>query len=281
MPSGILFGLGAAVTWGLGDFFGGIGSRRIAPFVMTFAADVVGLILLLVVALALRPPAPELETIGLAVVAGLAGGLGLAFLYQAFSLGSMGLVSALAGGGAALIPLVVAFVVGVGLQPLQVAGVLCVLVAAVMATDISRDAAGRSALLLSFGAAAGFATWYLLLDQAARDSGVWALVVSRSSSAVLIGAISVLTPARADLRRMSSILGIVIVAGVCDVGANGLFVASRAVLPVAVAASLSGLYPLVTMFLARAFLAERLPRLGVLSVGVAVAGTVLISLGSR
>jgi len=135
MPSGILFGLGAAVTWGLGDFFGGIGSRRIAPFVMTFAADVVGLILLLVVALALRPPAPELETIGLAVVAGLAGGLGLAFLYQAFSLGSMGLVSALAGGGAALIPLVVAFVVGVGLQPLQVAGVLCVLVAAVMATD--------------------------------------------------------------------------------------------------------------------------------------------------
>jgi drug/metabolite transporter (DMT)-like permease len=280
MQSGILFGLGAALSWGMGDFFGGIGSRRIAPFVVTFAADVVGLVVLLVIALVVQPPAPQLGTVGIAIVAGLAGGLGLAFLYQAFSLGSMGLVSALAGGGAALIPLVVTILFGAGLEPLQIAGVVCVLVAALMATDISRDAAGRRALLLSFGAAAGFATWYLLLDQAAHDSGLWALVVSRSSSAVLIGAICLLTPARADLGRMSSVLGIVVVAGLCDVGANGLFIASRAIIPVAVAAALSGLYPLVTMFLARAFLAERLPRLGVISVGVAVAGTVLISIGS-
>lgn len=280
MQSGILFGLGAALSWGMGDFFGGIGSRRIAPFVVTFAADVVGLVLLLVIALVVQPLAPQLETVGIAIVAGLAGGLGLAFLYQAFSLGSMGLVSALAGGGAALIPLVVTILFGAGLEPLQIAGVVCVLVAALMATDISRDAAGRRALVLSFGAAAGFATWYLLLDQAAYDSGLWALVVSRSSSAVLIGAICLLTPARADLGRMSSVLGIVVVAGLCDVGANGLFIASRAIIPVAVAAALSGLYPLVTMFLARAFLAERLPRLGVISVGVAVAGTVLISIGS-
>ena len=79
---------------------------------------------------------------------------------------------------------------------------------------------------------------------------------------------------------MSGVVGIMILAGLCDVGANGLFLASRAVIPVAIAAALSGLYPLVTMFLARAFLAERLPRLGVISVGVAVAGTVLISIGS-
>jgi drug/metabolite transporter (DMT)-like permease len=46
---------------------------------------------------------------------------------------------------------------------------------------------------------------------------------------------------------------------------------------VALAATLSGLYPLVTMLLARFVLGERLPRLGLLSVVLAVAGTVVIS----
>lgn len=280
MPSGIAFGLAAAATWGLGDFFGGIGSRRLAPFLVTFVADLVGLAVLFAVAAVVHPAAPEVSTLGLAVVAGMAGGLGLAFLYMAFSLGSLGLTSALAGAGAAVIPLVVTFLLGARFEPLQIAGIGLVILAAVLATDISRDAAGRRALLLSFGAAVGFATWYLLLDQAARDSGLWALIVSRGASTVLLGVITLVTPARADLRRMSGVVGIMILAGVCDVGANGLFLASRAVIPVAIAAALSGLYPLATMFLARTFLAERLPRLGVFSVGVAVAGTVLISIGS-
>ena len=251
MPSGIAFGLAAAATWGLGDFFGGIGSRRLAPFLVTFVADLVGLAVLFVVAAVVHPAPPEVSTLGLAVVAGMAGGLGLAFLYMAFSLGSLGLTSALAGAGAAVIPLVVTFLLGARFEPLQIAGIGLVILAAVLATDISRDAAGRRALLLSFGAAVGFATWYLLLDQAARDSGLWALIVSRGASTVLLGVITLVTPARADLRRMSGVVGIMILAGVCDVGANGLFLASRAVIPVAIAAALSGLYPLATMFLAR------------------------------
>ena len=66
-------------------------------------------------------------------------------------------------------------------------------------------------------------------------------------------------------------------AGILDVAANVFFVVARGEISVALAATLSGLYPLVTMILARLVLAERLPRLGILSVVLAVAGTVLIS----
>jgi len=48
---------------------------------------------------------------------------------------------------------------------------------------------------------------------------------------------------------------------------------------VGLAAALSGIYPLVTMLLARIVLRERLPRLGLLGVGLALASIILISLG--
>ena len=43
------------------------------------------------------------------------------------------------------------------------------------------------------------------------------------------------------------------------------------------AATISGVYPLFTMAMARLFIGERLPRLGLLAVVMAVAGTTLIS----
>jgi drug/metabolite transporter (DMT)-like permease len=69
------------------------------------------------------------------------------------------------------------------------------------------------------------------------------------------------------------------VAGILDVGANVFFVIARGEISVALAATLSGLYPLATMLLARVVLGERLPRLGLVSVLLAVTGTVLISVG--
>jgi drug/metabolite transporter (DMT)-like permease len=73
------------------------------------------------------------------------------------------------------------------------------------------------------------------------------------------------------------VLPFVALAGILDVGANVFFVLARGDISVALAATISGLYPLFTMTLARVFLGERLPRLGLLAVVMAVGGTVLIS----
>ena len=72
---------------------------------------------------------------------------------------------------------------------------------------------------------------------------------------------------------------LVILAGLLDVGGNIGVVVARDAIPVGLAAALSGLYPLVTMLLARIVVGEALPRLGLLAVGLAIAAVALISLG--
>jgi drug/metabolite transporter (DMT)-like permease len=72
---------------------------------------------------------------------------------------------------------------------------------------------------------------------------------------------------------------IVAAAGLLDVGGNALYVIARDSMPVSLAAALTGMYPVVTMLLARFVLGEHLPRLGQLSVALALLGVLLISIG--
>ena len=67
--------------------------------------------------------------------------------------------------------------------------------------------------------------------------------------------------------------------GLADVGGNILYVQARALLALGLAAALSGIYPLFTMILARFILRERLPRLGLAGVGLALVAIILISAG--
>jgi drug/metabolite transporter (DMT)-like permease len=279
IQAGVLWGVATGAAWGVADFAGGLASRRAAPIAVTAGSQVIGLVGLLVALLVLRPDAPVGETLALGALAGLAGGLGLAFLYQALATGSMGLVSALSGAGASVIPLLVTVALGADLSLVAVVGVGCVVAAAVAASDVSRDAASRNALLLSFGAALGFAGWYLIIDLAAEQGALWALTASRTTASALGITIVALTAARASVAALPRLLPLILLAGGLDLAANVFFVIARDAISVALAAPLSGLYPLATMVLARVVLGERLPRLGLLSVMLAVAGIVLISLG--
>ena len=74
-------------------------------------------------------------------------------------------------------------------------------------------------------------------------------------------------------------VGIVVIAGLFDVGGNVLYVLAREQMHLGLAAALIGIYPIVTMILARVVLGERLTRLGQLGVGLALGGIVLISAG--
>ncbi|MGH2428141.1 MAG: EamA family transporter, partial [Candidatus Limnocylindria bacterium] len=144
------------------------------------------------------------------------------------------------------------------------------------ASGASRSEVGRRALALAALAAVGFGAWYVLVDLAARGGDpLWALVLSRMASS---GTAAVLAIGRFDRRRVPARL--VAAAGLFDVGGNGLYVVTRGLLPLGLAAALTGLYPIVTMLLARAVLGERLPRLGQVGVALALVGIVLISVGA-
>lgn len=277
MNPGVFWGLATAAAWGTADFSGGLASRRVPPLAVTAASQVIGLVALTAGLLIAGPAIPAPDVLALGAVAGVAGGLGLASLYLGLARGSMGIVSALSGAGAAVIPLLVTLVLGTAVAPLALVGIGLVVGAGLAASDVSRDAASRSALLFALGAAVGFSTWYLLIDRAAEEGGMWTLFASRAASSLATVALAIGTRARASREAVRGVLPFIALAGVLDVGANVFFVLARGEISVALAAPLSGLYPLVTMFLARFVLGERLPRLGLLSVVLAVAGTVLIS----
>jgi drug/metabolite transporter (DMT)-like permease len=272
VPAGIL----SALSFGAGDFAGAVASRRAGAMVVVAGAHGVGLLALLVAALVVRPPLPDAGGVGLGLLAGVAGMVGLAALYRGMSLGSMGLVTALSGSGSLAIPLAVGALLGQQIGPLQLVGVGCAAAAAVAASGASRSEVGRFALLLAGAAAVSFGAWYVVIDLAAEAGDpLWALVLSRTASA---GLSAIFVVGRWRSTRVP--WRVVAAAGVFDVGGNAFYVVARDGMPVGLAAALSGMYPIVTMLLARFVLGEHLPRLGQLSVVLALVGVVLISVGA-
>jgi drug/metabolite transporter (DMT)-like permease len=276
MPNaGIPAGIFSALSFGAGDFAGAVAARRAGALAVVAGAHAIGLLALLLAALVMQPPPPSLDGALIGLVAGIAGAVGLAALYRGMSVGAMGLVTALSGAGSLAIPLVVGALLGARIGPVQLVGVGCAAAAAVAASGASRTELGRQALLLAGLAAVGFGAWYVLIDIAARSGDpLWALVFSRLASASAAALVSV---GRFDRKRFP--LRLVALAGLFDVGGNALYVVARESLPIGLAASLTGMYPIVTMILARVVLGERLPRLGQVGVGLALLGVVLISVG--
>lgn len=275
-PTGIASGVLGALSFGAGDFAGAVGARRAGALVVVAGAHAVGLVALLVGVAVLRPALPEPVAILVALAAGVAGVAGLAALYRGMSLGSMGLVTSLSGAGSLALPLVAGAVLGAAVAPIQLAGVVCAGAAAAAAGGASRDEVGRRSLALAGLAALSFGAWFVLIDLAARGGDpLWALVFSRTASAAIAAAVVLVR----GIDRASVPVAIIVVAGLFDVGGNALYVVARELVPIGLAAALIGLYPIVTMLLARFVLGERLPRLGQVGVALALLGIVLISVG--
>ncbi len=274
-PAGIAYGLLAALSFGGGDFVGATAARRAGVLVVVAGAQMAGLLALLAIVAVVRPPLPGPDGLVLGLLAGVAGGIGLAGLFGGMAVGSMGLVAALSGAGSLLIPLVFGAVTGQRLAPIQLVGIGAAAAAAVAASGASRGDVGRRALLLSAVAATGFGAWYVLLDLAAQAAHpLWTLSLSRAAAAT---AAALIVARRFD--RRSYPFAVVGAAGLLDVAGNALYLAARGEMAVGLAAALTGLYPIVTMLLARLFLRERLSALGLVGVGLAVAAVALISVG--
>src|ERR1035441_6127737 len=100
MDSGTLTGAGlslsAAAVWGGGAFAGGIATRRANVFRVVAGAHACGLLLMLLLVWITAEPFPPRSTLLWGAVAGIAGAFGIAALYQALSIGRMGIVAPVA-----------------------------------------------------------------------------------------------------------------------------------------------------------------------------------------
>ena len=101
-----LFGLLSALTWGAGDFAGGIASRRAGAYRAAFYGEASGLIFLAIMMLIVRERMPPWSDLGLSAVAGVMGSLGLLLLFRSLADGMMSIAAPVSALMAAVLPVI-------------------------------------------------------------------------------------------------------------------------------------------------------------------------------
>jgi len=268
VPSALL----SAGAYGLADFAGGLASRRASVLTVTVVAQAAGLVTLI----------PGLWLVGgvfsgsaalSGMLAGLCGVSGLLLYFRGLAVGPMGTVAPLSAVVAAGLPLLVGILGGERPGPLTVGGMLLALVAIVLATMGSRrEAAALRGVLLGLASGAGFGLFFVALDGTSADSGLWPLVVGRTTTvALLLLGLAVVRPkGRGDPRLM-------VVSGVLDSVANVFFLLATRAGELGVTSVIVSLYPVAVVLLARAVLRERLTAAQLVGVVLALGASVAMA----
>jgi drug/metabolite transporter (DMT)-like permease len=169
------------LTWGAGDFFGGLATKRAHPFTVVHVAEWVGAVVLVALALLFGEALPAGTTLLWAAGAGLVGAVGLLTLYTALAAGHMGIVAALSAVVAALVPIIFSALTEGLPTPLQLLGFGVGLVAIWLLTSSHDRTVQPRELWLAVAAGLGFGFYFVLIDRTVGDSGVfWNLAFARS-----------------------------------------------------------------------------------------------------
>jgi drug/metabolite transporter (DMT)-like permease len=278
--TGVVLALAASLSWGIADFGGGVGARRVHVVWVLVVSQTAGLVLVGAMALATLPHPPSGRELAWGAFGGAAGAVGLGCFYRALAVGTMGIVGPISATGA-VVP--VAYGLARGEHPSVLQGVgIVVAVGGVIAASLEPlpEGAGRklaTGVGLSLLAALGFGSALLGLNRVSQAGVVWGTLTLRLTviPIVLVAALLV----RPSLARVRPTLPILAAAGLFDTGANLLYGASARHGLISVVSVLGSLYPVVLVVLARFVLSERIARAQLAGVAVALAGVALISAG--
>lgn len=273
----------AAATYGVADWFGGHGARRMEALAVTLCGQTASLAFVAVTVGVLADP---VRGLGWGAAGGLAGVLGLVCFYTALAGGSMTVVAPVT----AVVSLSVPVVVGVALgdRPGRLAWVgIGLAVAAVALVGGVVGAAHlpvrRRELTFAVLGGTGFGLIFVCLAQAPDDAGMWPLLAARVASVSTAGTLLVAARRRAGRTvtdgwvRRGVALGVV--AGLLDMTANiSYLIATRHGL-LSVVGVVTSLYPVSTIVLAMGLDGERVSRSQFAGMALAAGAVACVSLG--
>jgi uncharacterized membrane protein len=300
MPLGLVTGLAAALAWGTLDLFSALASRRIGSLQVTTGMQVVGAILIALVAIMSgeRVPSDPFVLIGGALV-GLAGAGAYLAYFTGLRIGPIAVVSGMVSAYGGLTVVLAVVLRGETLTLVQALGAAAATIGVVL-TGVSFDH-GLRGKLASPGVA--FAVVALVLFSAMSigsdiviDRAPWleVLLVSRLSNATL--SVLVLVVASTLLRRQAAVLiegsdgavgdrradrrviAAVVLAGVLDIAGLMAFAYGLAHAPTWLVGLASSFGPAVTIVAAVALLGERLRPIQWLGLGGILVGMIAIAL---
>lgn len=275
----VVLGLASAITWGSGDFGGGLMSRRAPLFGVVGVTQIVGMFAALALAILLNEPFPDPADMVWAAGAGLCGMVGITSLYRGLAEGRMAVVAPVTGVLGATIPVVFGFAVEGTPQPATIVGIAGALVAVVLVTRTAGDGSNRpSGIRWALLAGLAIGGFNICIGQFSGSSAFGLLVIIRLLQTALIGFLIVIW--RQPWRVPRVVLPKLVVIGMLDMTGNAAFILAAQVGALAIATVLASLYPVMTVLLAIVILRERVTRSHVAGFVLTGVSIVLITAGS-
>ena len=282
----VFLGFAASVVYGFADFFGGLATRKINAMMVTLVSGLSGFFFLLLLSpwmgLSL-----DSSSMFWGTMAGLFACIAVTALYASLAIGPIAILSPLGAIVSALVPM------GFGLffrgESFTAVGIWA-LIGIVFAVGLVGFVPGADVRLpsvkgLTLGLVAGMSIGGILIcvNQAPASSGLTPIVFLRGSSALImaliIGASMLTKRSVASPGTVRNDWWLAILAGVLDASANMLFLNAMRAGELTIVAVLTALYPLGTIILARIVLKEKIAKIQLAGVLLALSCSALLASG--
>jgi drug/metabolite transporter (DMT)-like permease len=285
VSNGFVLGTLAALAWGFADVFITFLSRRAGFFRPLVLTQAVGVVLLVIIALALEDlPGPSTaQLLALAALAPVAVAAYGGF-YRALELGPIAIVSPIASANGAVVVLLAVVILGESLSSVQVLGCVLVLGFIVLAALEPRaevDAEGSgSGIRLALVASAAFGGYLFALATFSDDLG-WLvpILIARAMTLAILAAVAVTRPPAA-LGGLGGI-GVAgcLVAGALDASGYLVFNRGAEIGELAITSAAAASYPVIPILVGLFALRERVAGHQLVGVAGVLFGMVVLSLG--
>ncbi|MEO5704202.1 MAG: DMT family transporter [Candidatus Limnocylindrales bacterium] len=265
----VIFGLLASLGWGVADFGGGLSSRRAPVMGVLLGSQIASLVVGVAILTFLHEPAMQSLDVLISIAGGVLGAAGLGLLYKGLSVGRMGVVAPVAAVITATLPVGYGFLTEGVPSVFAIAGIGLAVISVILVSRAPSTPDGRpSGLWYAVTAGAILATFAILATGLSDGLIMSPVVVIRVASLLsIIGWLLVRRPPWRAGRRLWPVL---VAVGVIDMAATASYLAAIAIGPLAIAAILASLYPVITTILAALVLRERVT--GIHALGIAAAG---------
>jgi drug/metabolite transporter (DMT)-like permease len=274
-----LLALAASLSWGVGDFLGGVKARVLPSLTVLAVSQPFGLAAL-GIAVAIRGTGIPGDEVAWSALAAVAGTVGLFAFYRGMAAGAISIVAPIAALAAGIPVIWGVAVSGDHVSGLQALGFVAAVGGSVAAslerrpqrTQVAAGVGWAVVAMLAFGA------YFVPMHAASTQDWLWPAFLFRCTSVTLVYSVVLIRRLRPTGLR-GHWPGLIAI-GLLDTGGNALFAAassSHGLL--SVVSVLASLYPVVTVLLARLVLGERVQRTQDLGVLVTLVGVVLITAG--
>jgi len=275
-----IFGLLSALTWGAGDFTGGIVSRRSGIYRAAFYGELTGMLFLVIMLVLVREPLPAWPVWVWSASAGAIGSVGLLLLFRSMVEGQMSVAAPVSALMSAVLP-VIASTLTEGLPGLtKYLGFALALVAIWL---ISQGEGHQKKLHLHLAdlrlpllAGVCFGAYFILMHQGSRSATVWPMMFGRMAGSIILFFFAAANQQLHWPDRYITPLVFLNAAG--DIAGNTFYILSGQFGRLDVAAVLGSLYPGTTILLAGLILHERLNRSQWVGIMAALAAIVLMTI---